>query len=244
MLQVWLEKGAAGTSEVQADTAKLALHVLTLAGFGISYQFRGGVQELALGHSMTFADALQQVLRNILIVGLIPKNLRGSRMMPGKLRRLGQAIQEFKLYMEEMVENQRGRITQYNAGESNLMTVLVQASEDARQSSKPSVAFSDDEVFGNIFVYALAGHETTANTVAYALVLLAASPERQEWIADEIDHVLGKHPTAEDPKYEDIFPRLKRCQALLVSHLDWKAMIVRENALMMNSLKQFAFLVL
>ena len=244
MLQVWLEKGAAGTSEVQADTARLALHVLTLAGFGISYQFRGGVQELAPGHRMSFADALQQVLRNILIVGLIPKNFRGSRMMPGNLRRLGQATQEFQLYLEEMVNNERGLVTKYNAGESNLMTALVQASEDARQSSKPSVAFTDDEVFGNIFVYALAGHETTANSVAYALVLLAANPERQEWIADEIDHVLGKYSTNENPKYEEIFPRLKRCQALLVSYLDWKAMVVRESALMMISMKQYAFLVL
>lgn len=222
MLEVWLNKGSAGTRETQGDTAKLALHVLISAGFGISYQFHGGVQELMAGHNMSFVDALEHVLRNIIGISLIPRKIFGSRMMPRSLQVLFRATQEFQRYMEEMVENERGQISKYRAGESNLMTVLVQASEDARHSTKPASAFADDEVFGNIFFYVLAGHESTANTIAYALVLLAANPERQEWIGGEIDHVLGNYPVTEDQKYEDIYPQLKRCQALLVSHPDLK----------------------
>ena len=222
MLQLWLKEGSAGTRETQGDTVKLALHVLISAGFGISYKFHGGVQELAAGHTLSFVDALERVLRNIIGISLIPRNILGSRMMPRSLQDLFQATQEFQKYMEEMVENERGQISQHKAGESNLMTVLLQASEDARQSSKPGSAFADYEVFGNIFFYVLAGHESTANTIAYALVLLAANPERQEWIGDEIDHVLGSYPATENQKYEEIYPRLKRCQALLVSHLNGK----------------------
>lgn len=242
MLQTWLNKGSSGTSETQADTAKLALHVLTFAAFGISYQFQGGLQKLTAGHSMSFVEALRRVLHNIIAISLMPKTLLGSRIMPRNFRGLFSATQEFKQYMEEMVENERGQISKDKARETNLMTVLVQASEDARQSGKPAMAFADDEVFGNIFFYVLAGHESTANTIAYALVLLAAKPERQEWIADEIDYVLGKYAIAETPKYEEIFPRLKRCQALLVSLLNRKAMIPRGKSLIMISMKQYVYL--
>ena len=219
MLQTWLDKGTSGTSETQEDTAKLALHVLTFAGFGISYQFHGGVEALAPGHSMTFVEALWCVLRNIIMISLVPTKYLRSRMMPHRLQKISQATQEFRQYMEEMVEAERGQISKYKPGEGNLMTVLVQASEDARQSSKPAVAFADDEVFGNIFIYALAGHESTANTIHYALVLLAANPKCQEWLAGEIDHVLGKYESVEKRKYEEVFPRLKRCHALMVGHL-------------------------
>lgn len=220
MLQVWLNKGFAGTSETKRDTAKLALHVLTSAGFGISYPFDGGVKELAPGYSLTFADALWNVLENIITLNILPKKGLGAPMMPRGLRKLSRATHEFQRYMEEMVENQRDKISKQNSGEVNLMTVLVQASEEARQSSKPSLAFADDEVFGNIFIYALAGHESTANTIHYGLVLLAAHPERQEWLAEEIDHVLGKHAVIRKENYEEVFPRLKRCHAVLVSSLN------------------------
>lgn len=219
MLQLWLKKGSAGTRETQRDTAKLALHVLISAGFGISYRFQGGVQELVAGHSMSFVDALERVLRNIIGISLIPRKILASSMMPRSLKDLFHATQEFQQYMKEMVENERNQISKYGAGESNLMTVLVQASEDARQSCKPASAFADDEVFGNVFFYVLAGHESTANTIAYALILLAANPERQEWIGDEIKYILDKYSTTENQKYVEIYPRLKRCQALLVSHL-------------------------
>lgn len=222
MLQLWLKQGSAGTRETQGDTAKLALHVLISAGLGISYKFHGGVKELAAGHTMSFVDALERVLHNIIGISLIPRKILGSRMMPRSLQDLFRATQEFQQYMNEMVENERAQISQYKTGESNLMTVLVQASEDARQSSNPGSAFADDEVFGNIFFYVLAGHETTANAIAYALVLLAANPERQGWIGAEIDHVLASCSATENQKYEEIYPRLKRCQALLVSYLKRK----------------------
>lgn len=65
----------------------------------------------------------------------------------------------------------------------------------------------------NIFAYNLAGHETTANTVAYALVLLAAHPQYQDWVREEIMQV--QDTLAGD--YNSIFPRLQRCLAVMVS---------------------------
>lgn len=242
MLLAWLNTGPAGTRNTTEDTAKLALHVLISAGFGISYPFHGGVQELSPGHTMTCGDALSLILRNIVSLIVLPKKYLKSRAMPRKLQKLGQAAQEFKSYMDEMVDHERDRIRNHEAGEDNLMTVLVRASEASRQASKSTLTLADDEVFGNIFTFAFAGHETTANTVAFALVLLAANPQCQEWLAEEISHVLGENGSPEAQKYEEVFPKLKRCLAVMVSHCTLK---IRNNeSLIPVSTRPCAFMVL
>lgn len=67
---------------------------------------------------------------------------------------------------------------------------------------------SVDKVFGNIFVINLAGHDTTANTLAFAMVLLAANQEVRR---------VTKGMDVADWDYEKLFPQLIRCSAILVS---------------------------
>ena len=77
-------------------------------------------------------------------------------------------------------------------------------------------SLSMDEIFGNIFVINFAGHDTTANTLAFMILLLAMHPEVQEWVAEEIKDVFPS--AASEWSYSD-FARLKRCHAVLVSSI-------------------------
>ena len=62
-------------------------------------------------------------------------------------------------------------------------------------------------------MFTAAGFDTTANTMAYAMVILAVYPHLQDWICEEIDEVLdGK---GDDLSYSDVFPRLVRTLALM-----------------------------
>jgi cytochrome P450 len=82
-----------------------------------------------------------------------------------------------------------------------------------QHSEKQSL--SDDEIAGNLYQFTLAGFDTTANTLAYAVTMLAAHPKWQDWIIEEITEVqdsLG----GSNAGYAEIFPRLKRCLALMV----------------------------
>ena len=47
-----------------------------------------------------------------------------------------------------------------------------------------------DEIFGNIFVINFTGHDTTANTLAFSILLLAANPEVQYWVAEKLREVV------------------------------------------------------
>ena len=225
MLQLWVEQGDKGTRDTVGDAATLALHVLAKAGFGIAYPFRAGLSASQSGHNMAYRDALLLILKNIITLAIIPKRYLMSPIFPKRLRQLGLATQEFKRYMEEILDKERAMISRRETGTGNLVSALIRASEEAYQSTgKNDLArhgLMDDEIYGNIFMYNLAGHETTSNALSFAIVLLATYPEWQEWLAEELDAVLSTNAN-KDPltwQYEKTFPRLPRCLALMVSRL-------------------------
>lgn len=218
MLQSWLQRGHEGTKDTAGDSALLALHVLTYAGFGMRYSYAEGIQRPLPGFTMSYRDALSMILRNVIVLFLVPRAWLSMSFMPRKLRDLGQATMEFQKYMEEMLATERKLISKRDPGQGNLMSALIRASEEANElrQNGSMEGLQDEEIFGNIFVYNLAGHETTANTVASAIVLLAAYPEWQDWIAEEIDIVFGSGENTKVVSYEDAFPRLRRCLAIMV----------------------------
>jgi cytochrome P450 len=225
MLQSWTDQGASGTRDTVMNTATLTLHVLTGAGFGISYPYDKGVQSPPPGYDLSYRDALLTVLQSVVVLAIIPKSLMDFRFSPAKLRRVSKATREFQMYMDEMLNTVRNSDSKQRAQSKNLLNALVQASEEARQSSLDGLTtlirngLTDKEIFGNIFIYNLAGYETTANTIATGIVLLAAYPEWQEWLAEEIDLVFVNDESSPKWKYEEAFPKLNRCLAVMVRNL-------------------------
>ena len=57
------------------------------------------------------------------------------------------------------------------------------------------------------------GFDTTANTMAFALVHLAIYPEWQEWIREEIDKQASAGLSI---VYDKCYPKMKRTLALMV----------------------------
>jgi cytochrome P450 len=125
------------------------------------------------------------------------------------------AKNECRTYLDEMIEEQRStKVTEKN--HNNLIGALVRASRQAEEEKDRgygSGGLTKDEIRGNLYIFTFAGHETTANAMAYAISLLAAYPKWLDWVIEEIDTVLDRHDRAD---YDEVFPRLKRCQALMV----------------------------
>ena len=85
------------------------------------------------------------------------------------------------------------------------------------------VGLTDDEVLGNLFLYSTAGHDTTSNTLCYAIYLLAIYSELQDWIGEEVDEVVGGQSGGGGGEwdYNAVFPKLQRCLALMVSLISY-----------------------
>lgn len=68
-----------------------------------------------------------------------------------------------------------------------------------------------------VFIFNFAGHDTTAHTLTFATYFLAANPDVQDWVSEEINHVMGKR-RPEAWVYSD-FTSLKRCLAVMYETL-------------------------
>lgn len=227
------------------DTTRVAFNVLSATGFGVRCDFEeggeggdeaGGADAKGSGHRLSYRDALGHMLNNVVMMVLYTI-VRGlgwpDWAMWGSLGKMAVAKNEFGLYMAEMLQQERdktrggGRLADNNNNKKeSLMSVLVKSSDQGMQQadgssssvSKGGPVLSDDEIYGNLFVYNIAGQDTTAGTMNYAIVMLAAEPEWQEWLAEELDVVLKEaEGSSSSLKYSAVFPKLSRCQAIMVS---------------------------
>lgn len=66
--------------------------------------------------------------------------------------------------------------------------MIVRAGEDSGQASA-SIALP--EVQGNIFIFMFAGHEASANTLNFVILLLACHPDIQKSLQADIDRIIG-----------------------------------------------------
>ncbi|KAF2688987.1 cytochrome P450 monooxygenase-like protein [Lentithecium fluviatile CBS 122367] len=209
LLAYWKKGDKNKSSTMAQDARTLTLDVLVHAAFGKSFDFYGAREKKTTSRPLSYRDALAIILENaipILIVG--PENLKRLSFIPG-LARLGDAALQFKKYMSDMFDENAEK-AQDGTARGNLITSLVRASVDDKLISR-------EEVIGNIFVYNFAGHDTTAHSFAFTFILLALNPDVQDWMSEEINHVINEDQTL-DAKY-DAFPRLVRTLAILLETL-------------------------
>lgn len=223
MLKLWVENGKGplgGVENTPNDTMALALNVLMAAGFGKRYDFEGGAHATDAGDSMgLYRNALRIVLGN-LFRAIMTGMLMGlpSWAMSKKLLEMKGALRDVKEYIYKMMEQDRAGLSDKEGEGDNLMSVLLKASE-SESMGKGRSGLNDEEIIGNLFIYNVAGHDTTANTLAYAVTLLATDVGLQDWLREEISSVFGGEENAEQWNYEKAFPQLKRCLAVMVSLL-------------------------
>jgi cytochrome P450 len=216
MCQDWSSKSEVSLSKVSKDFETVSLNVLSTAGFGKRYDFGDikGLQTPDPGHQLSYGEALRTIMHDLRHAVLFDSLAAPDWILPAKLRALKLATKEFRSYLKEMVVEERENLAAGADEKANLCAVLVRANDREKEVDSIQVRgfLSDDELFGNLFMFNLAGQETTASAFSYSLPLLAVNPETQEWVAEEVDNVFDR-----DQDYSRSFQRLVRCMAVLVS---------------------------
>ncbi|KAF2235509.1 cytochrome P450 [Viridothelium virens] len=222
MIRDWKQTRASGKLGLQKDTRTLALNVLAATGFGRSYKFHasGRPHDDEIG---SYREALSIIMDNALFMMLVPPKILCSRLVPKSWQKIGHATHSFKRYMMDLLEQEKRLVSEGKAGANHLTAGLLRALE-IHSNPKPNGTeirgdpvvrgLTVNELLGNIFLINFAGHDTTANTLAFAILHLAANLHVQNWVAEEVRGVLGEKPS-EDWEYESVFPRLKRPLAVM-----------------------------
>ncbi|MFE3325215.1 cytochrome P450 [Streptomyces sp. NPDC059176] len=122
--------------------------------------------------------------------GYSPVNPPRSWPTPGN-RRAAAAMEELYAACDRIIRQRRADGT--SAKGDDLLSLLAQA------GSTEDGSLDASEIRDQVLIFLLAGHETTATSLAFALHLLARHPEHQARARAEAQHVLaGRTPEAYD----------------------------------------------
>lgn len=210
----------------------MALDVLMAAGFGMTDAFRSTLDTKKGGFDMSYRDALYTCMSDVFMVFIVPSAVFSLPFLPKRLANYKAAISNFKRYLRNLVSETKAQIKAEgghsscgNSQDASLIRTLVARAQGPCEakvhgdgsSSLPANILDDSEIYGNLFMFSFAGHETMAMTLAYAVYLFAAFPEWQEWVGAEINLVFATHNNIDTLDYHELFPKLKRCRAVMVS---------------------------
>ncbi|KAI1299004.1 cytochrome P450 [Xylaria venustula] len=212
MLQYWLTKASLPTAA--DDLRTLSLHVLSRAGFGKSFKFQGYDErrsESGVSPSANYKESLQTILENCVLILAFGTKFIAHPWLPRRFRRVNEAWVSFHTYMTNIYEEEKRAFAEGRSTDHNLMTSLVRASQYEQNTSG---GLTESEIYGNMFAFNFAGHDTTANTFTFAIYYIAAHPEVQNWVSEEIRTVFGDR-TPDTWNYRADFPRLKRCLSIM-----------------------------
>jgi cytochrome P450 len=108
--------------------------------------------------------------------------------------RVRPALRIFRGEVRRLLDRRRSARDAGRRMSPDVVTLLL----DARDS-ETGAALSDDVIHDNLVTFIGAGHETTANALAWTLFLLSEFPSEFDRLAAEVDAVVGrKAPTADD----------------------------------------------
>jgi len=149
----------------------------------------------------------------LLEAAFLPSKLLKLPIMPTSLQLLGEAVENLPQFTKDMLNQERKASSQLSGSRNNLLSMLVQLSDQGKREGGSGLSLTEDEIRGNLFLFSAAGFDTTANTMGYAVTLLAAYPEWQDWIREELQSLdldISKW------EYKEIFPKCQRVLAVMV----------------------------
>jgi cytochrome P450 len=212
-----IRKNAVHMKELKDDLSLLAMHVLSGAAFGKSYDYEKGMKQVDAGHQLSFFAAMSMILQDMMGTVLFSSLSIPDWLLPASKRRLKPAIHEFRSYLAGAVAERR--LDGISTATHDLASLLLWANDTSKGEQLKSGGklsyLSDDELYGNMFIYSLAGFETTAMSFSFALPYLAAHPEIQEWVKEEVKALDG----TDVDQHGQAFPYLPRSLAVMVRNL-------------------------
>ncbi|BCR92479.1 uncharacterized protein ACHE_80379A [Aspergillus chevalieri] len=216
---------------LQDDITKLTLNIFCGAGFGVHLPFKPSLKSTtenanahdqfrdsatpSPGYDFTFRSVAEYIGPNLtsifLTVGILPKWL--SFILRPFFKTPLKAYHNLGKYLRALITMSQ----EEESNAHNLLAGLVRARREEQQKesgnedtkSKYGAGLSDQEILGNLFMFTIAGHETSSTSLRFAFVLLAMHQDIQDWLYEGIKEAVADEP--EDLAkwdYVRVFPKL------------------------------------
>lgn len=175
----WARAAAAGAVvDIQDDLMRFTVDVTTQLAFGKDLDTLGGDDDVIQRHLEqvfpTFARRLNALVPYWRLVRL-PAD-----------RRVDRALAALRAWIAELITEARARLAAApGRAPANFLESMLAARDD---DGRP---FDDEIVFGNVMTMLLAGEDTTANSIAWAVHLLCDHPAEVAALRAELAAVIG-----------------------------------------------------
>jgi len=177
------------TFDLRQEMLAIALRIVSKCLFDLDVTSDAEVRKIS--HAV---DAFMDFLP----LSLLPFSEQIQRLPLPVMRRIRSGMAEIDALIYEMIAQRRAK--PQDCGD--LLSMLMEAVDPEAKGADERM--SDQQLRDECITILLAGHETTANALSFALALLARHPEIQEAVRAEARSVLGdRQPEAAD------YPRLK-----------------------------------
>ncbi|KAF2227449.1 cytochrome P450, partial [Elsinoe ampelina] len=235
MVGSWRGRGGEakeGLRSIMEDTLRLSLHVISRAGFGMGIEWPGvqgergergevvvDVGELGRGHELSFVEAMEGVLRGLLMLLLVPVGVM-ARLPFKAAKEAYHTYMEWSRYLEDLYNLKHHAISSNTRTDDargfDLMGSMILESQHTTSEkapsttapeTTPSTGLTKSEILGNSFIFLNAGHETSAHTIQMCILHLAIHPHIQRRLQASLDDILGSRPPS-TWSYETDYPLL------------------------------------
>ncbi|TLS25595.1 hypothetical protein PpBr36_07346 [Pyricularia pennisetigena] len=200
-------------SSLAHDTMTLALNIIGTIGFGLRFLWPGEKpsdnqdprmnkytqSEKDSNYLMTFPNATAGMLENIFAILLVPSIL--LRHLPFEWARSAHESNiTYVRYMRDLVNDKKEDLKKGVPKTNEHMDIvgaLVRAKDDQEkqqglrktETMPPGLQLTEDHIISNAFIMMLAGHETSANMLHFAMILLAAHPSSQRAMQADLERL-------------------------------------------------------
>ncbi|CAI6332017.1 unnamed protein product [Periconia digitata] len=189
IMEPWAQEDS--DRDVLFDVGRLSLAVIAYMGFGRKIDFKaedsGRRKPIPAGYQMSLHYALNLVTTFMVKILLIPQWI----MRMTSMKEIAVAHGELEKYMREMIREETANLNKdseyQSAAKGNLLTSVLRASAAEAKGTGRKQAFTEDEVLGNLFLYLIAGYETTANAMTYGFITIALRQDLQDKVIEEVD---------------------------------------------------------
>jgi cytochrome P450 len=188
--------------DVSLDLSSVSLDVMGLAGFGVKFN---SMKQLGSGDQPDqLVTATNSVLSNLALYYILPFDfMRELRI--GSMKEMLGAREFYQGRISELISERRNNPTE----SKDVLSLLIKgrneydhilSTTDEDQSHASLHPLTDLELSANTFLMIVAGHETSARALGFALYCLARNSFIQQKTQELIDTRL---PSMKDPTIED-----------------------------------------
>jgi cytochrome P450 len=195
---------------------RIAINILGHVGYGNTQDWipdADSQTETLRKEDLNYFNAISLITIYLMESAFLPPWLMKLSFMPKYMHILGNAVEDIPRYTKALLDGERKAAKQESGSRNYFLSMLVKLSDQTKCEGGTALALTDDEISGNLFVFSAAGFDTTANTMGYAVTLLAAHPEWQDWVHEELS-TFNADVSLWD--YDETYPKCRRVLAVMV----------------------------